>query len=56
MQEYIQRIIINIFFRRVENDLQPLEQSKLEITGKNYHIERLFKDFLLIQKKTFFVQ
>jgi len=23
----------------VENDLQPLEQSKQEITGKNYHLE-----------------
>jgi hypothetical protein len=30
----------------VENDLQPLEQSKLELTGKNYHLERLINHLL----------
>ncbi|CAF2708182.1 unnamed protein product [Rotaria sp. Silwood2] len=27
------------FQKHVENDLQPLEQSKLELIGKNYHLE-----------------
>jgi len=47
-------IHLYLFDRQVENDLQPLEQSKLELTGKTYHLERLINHLLVIPQLILF--
>ena len=39
--------LVSNFLRRVENDLQALEQTRLDIMGKSHHLEKSVIFFLL---------